>query len=319
MVSVSQQARWCQRFLERIEKARKKGDKHAVSRISGYWRVPVKSAYDWLYRWDGTWESLMAKSHRPHGHPKAHTDAEIQMMINITRECGFLPPLLMYQELCERGYTRSYGGLKRFFRKHFASPAAPLVRPKKPEVYDGGKYPGERVQIDVKYVPKTSLYGEKLYQYTLVDEYSRWCYREIHNEHDDHASSLFLYNALNAAPFKIKEVQTDNGYEFTNAIWGQKCLELTRFELILSVRHIKYRRIRVGAPKHNGRVERQHGLDMQRFYKRHLFTSLDDAKQKIAAYNAWSNTRIKTCLHFRSPLHIIALSVLNFFHSSLTP
>gem|GEM_PF-1402026 len=230
MVSVAQKARWCQRFLERIEKARKKGDKHAVSRISGYWRVPVKSAYDWLYKWDGSWQSLAAKSHRPHHHPNAHTQTEIQLMIRVTRECGFLAPLLMYQELLERGYTRSYGGFKRFFRKRFASPTAPLVRPKKPEIYDGGTYPGERVQIDIKHVPKACRYGEKLYQYTLVDEYSRWCYREIHRELNDYVAGIFLRNAVKIAPFKIKEAQTDNGHEFTNALWGQKREELSHFE-----------------------------------------------------------------------------------------
>ena len=305
MVSVAQKARWCQRFMGRIEKAKKKGDKHAVSRISVYWRVPVKTAYDWLYRWDGTWQSLAAKSHRPHKHPKAHTTAEIQMMINVTCECGFLPPLLMYQELCERGYTRSYGGMKRFYRKHFAAPTAPLVNPKKPEVYDGGTFPGERVQIDVKYVPRACLYGEKLYQYTLVDEYSRWCYREIHAEHSAYISGLFIRRAVKAAPFKIKMAQTDNGQEFTNALFGQKEEELTRFEMALAELGIAYRRIRVGTPKHNGRVERQHGLDMQRFYKRQRFISLEDTQQKIAIYNDWSNTRIKTCLKLRSPVQII--------------
>jgi len=261
----------------------------------------------------------MARSHRPHSHPKAHTEAEVEMMIRVTRECGFLPPLLMYQELCERGYTRSYGGLKRFIRKHFAAPTAPLVKPKKPEVYDGGKYPGARVQIDVKYVPKACLYGERLYQYTLIDEYSRWCYREIHRERNDYVAGIFLRNAVKVAPFKIKEVQTDNGIEFTNALRGQKRAELSRFEMSLNNLGIVYRRIRVGTPKHNGRVERQHGLDMLRFYKRRKFTSLHDAQQKVATYNAWSNTRIKTCLNFRSPLQIIAVSFLVFFHSSLTP
>jgi len=227
------------------------------------------------------------------------------MMVSVTREIGFLPPLLMYQELCERGYTRSYGGMKRFFRKHFASPTAPLVRPKKPKAYDGGTFPGERVQIDVKYVPKASLYGEKLYQYTLVDEFSRWCYREIHSELSAHASSLFLRNAAKAAPFKIHAAQTDNGHEFTNALFGQKREEPTRFELALAELDIKYRRIRVGTPKHNGRVERQHGLDMQRFYKYQKFESIEDARQKVAIYNAWSNTRIKTCLNLRSPIQII--------------
>ena len=306
MVSVAQKARWCQRFLERIERARAKGDKHAVARISGYYRVAVKSAYDWLYKWDGTWQSLVAKSHRPHSHPNAHTEAEIKMMIEVTRAHGFLAPLLMYQELLERGYTRSYGGMKRFLRKHFKQPTAPLVRPEKPKPYDGGTYPGERAQIDVKYVPKASLYGEKLYQYTLVDEYSRWCYREIHPEHSDYISSHFLRRAVKVAPFSICEVQTDNGHEFTNAMFGQKREEPSNFELALAELGIRYRRIRVGTPKHNGRVERQHGLDMQRFYKRQMFTSLEDARQKLTAYNTWSNSRIKTCLNFRSPIRIVS-------------
>lgn len=157
-------------------------------------------------------------------------------------------------------------------------------------------------------VPKLCLYGEKLYQYTLVDEYSRWCYREIHAEHNAHASSLFLRNAVKAAPFKIHEVQTDNGHEFTNALLGQKVIELTRFEEALAELKIEYRRIRVGTPKHNGRVERQHGLDMIRFYKRkrQVFVSLEDIRGKLAAYNAWSNSRIKTCLNFRSPIQVIA-------------
>jgi len=305
MVSIAQKARWCQKFLERIERARSKGDKHAVARISGYCRVPIKSTYDWLKKWDGTWKSLEAKSHRPHGHPKAHTNAEIELIISVRRECGFIAPLLMYQELMERGYTRSYGGMKRFLRRHFASPTAPRVSPEKPKAYDGGTFPGERVQIDVKYVPKESLYGEKLYQYTLVDEFSRWCYREIHAELSDYISGLFLRNAAKAAPFKIHAAQTDNGHEFTNALFGQKREELTRFEQALTELGINYRRIRVGTPKHNGRVERQHGLDMQRFYNRRKFTSLADAKQKVDVYNAWSNTRIKTCLDFRSPIQII--------------
>jgi transposase InsO family protein len=306
MVSVAQKARWCQRLLERIEKAQKRGDKHAVSRISGYYRVPVKSTYDWLAKWDGTWQSLAAKSHRPHGHPRAHTPEEVALMISVTREKGFLPPLLMFQELVERGYTRSYGGMKRFFRRHFATPAAPLVSPEKPKVYDGGKYPGERVQLDVKYVPKACLYGEKLYQFTAVDEYSRWCFREIYAEHSDQSARDFLKKLVKAAPFRILEIQTDNGHEWTNELRGQKVLTLTRFEEELARQGISCRRIRVGTPKHNGRVERQHGLDMGRFYKRVKFTSLEDARHKISIYNAWSNTRIKTCLNFHSPLQIIA-------------
>jgi len=119
--------------------------------------------------------------------------------------------------------------MKRFLRKHFAAPAVPRVRPEKPKVYDGGKFPGERVQIDVKYVPKASLYGGRLYQYPLVDEFSRWCYREIHDELSENVSGLFIRNAVKAVPFAIRAAQTDNGHEFTNALFGQKRREPTCF------------------------------------------------------------------------------------------
>lgn len=101
-------------------------------------------------------------------------------------------------------------------------------------------------------------------------------------------------------------MQTDNGHEFTNALFGQKKPELSRIELALGELDIAYRRIRVGTPKHNGRVERQHGLDTHRFYDHQRFTSLADAQSKLWAYNTWSNSRIKVCLNFRSPIHILA-------------
>ena len=42
--------------------------------------------------------------------------------------------------------------------------------------------PGQKVQIDVKYVPKYCVAGDtKYYQYTAIDEYSRLVYRERYN------------------------------------------------------------------------------------------------------------------------------------------
>jgi hypothetical protein len=69
---------------------------------------------------------------------------------------------------------------------------------------------------------------------------------------------------------------------------------------------IEYNRIRIATPRHNGRVERQHGLDMDRFYNKNKFYSLRDAEQKVAVYNKYSNSRIKTVLNFRSPDSVVA-------------
>ena len=37
-----------------------------------------KTLYKWLKRYDGTWQSLMERSRRPHGTPRAHTPEEIR-------------------------------------------------------------------------------------------------------------------------------------------------------------------------------------------------------------------------------------------------
>ena len=60
-----------------------------------------------------------------------------------------------------------------------------------------------------------------MFHYTLVDEYSRWCYREIYAERSAYVSGLFLRNAVKTVPLKICAVQTDNGSELTNALTGQ--------------------------------------------------------------------------------------------------
>ena len=219
---------------------------------------------------------------------------------------GFIAPLLFYQELVERGYRRSLGGMKRFIRKQFGMSAVPTPSENKPKVYHGGRYPGEKVQLDVKYVPSECIKcGVKLYQFTAVDECTRWTYREIWDEHSTYAAQQFLLNLVKVSPFPIRLIQTDNGTEWTNALLVVKSPHKTLFEDALIEFGIEYKRIRIATPRHNGRVERQHGLDAIRFYSKNKFYSLADARSKISKYNEWSNTRIKTCLNLKSPVQVV--------------
>jgi len=307
MNSITQEARWKHQIVSRITEAREKGDKHAVARIAGYYRIgKTKVVYDWLARWDGSWQSLAPKSHRPHGHPRAHTEEEVQLIITVHRECGFLEPLLLWQELHERGYKRSYGVMKRFARKRFGTQPPPKTTKDKPKRYDGGAFPGERLQLDVKFAPGDCVkFDAKLYQFTAVDENSRWTYREIFDEHSTYSAKCFLENLVKRAPFSILAVQTDNGTEWTSELFVTKSKHKSLFEQALLDMQIGYRRIRIATPHHNGRVERQHGLDTKRFYRRQKFYSLEHARLQISLYNAWSNSRVKTCLDFRSPDQVV--------------
>ena len=100
-----------------------------------------------------------------------------------------------------------------------------------PNEWVSGEYPGDKVQIDVKYVPKKCMSkelqerGEKFYQYTAIDEYSRLRYTWFTNAHDTYASSEFARRLVKYFPFKIKTIQTDNGFEFTNRLSWQAFLK----------------------------------------------------------------------------------------------
>ena len=59
---------------------------------------------------------------------------------------------------------------------------------------------------------------EKYYEYIAVDECSRLAYRQMYEEHSTYSSYLFLKELVKATPFQIREIQTDNGTEFTKAL-----------------------------------------------------------------------------------------------------
>ena len=119
----------------------------------------------------------------------------------------------------QRGYKRSITGLYRFLRKQGILAVKPPNPKYVPKPYEKMDYPGQRIQIDVKFVPAVCLVnaakGQKFYQYTAIDEYSRWRFVEAFEEHSSYSSAQFLEHLIKAFPYPIKCVQTDNGQEFT--------------------------------------------------------------------------------------------------------
>ena len=81
------------------------------------------------------------------------------------------------------------------------------------------------MQIDIKYVPTACLVGEaqgqKFYQFTFLDEYSRFRYLEAFDEFSTYTTTQFLKHVVKRFPYAIECVQTDNGSEFTNRLNSQ--------------------------------------------------------------------------------------------------
>lgn len=56
------------------------------------------------------------------------------------------------------------------------------------------------------------------YQYTFIDEYSRFRYLEAFQEHSTYSSSEVVKHVVKKFPYAIECIQTDNGLEFTNRL-----------------------------------------------------------------------------------------------------
>lgn len=129
-----------------------------------------------------------------------------------------------------------------------------------PKSYEQMDYPGQRIQVDVKFVPSVCLknsrvIGKQFFQYTAIDEYSRWRFVEAFAEHSTYSSAMFIEHLVKAFPLPIKCIQTDNGTEFTNRFTTHRN-KPTLFQRHLEQHGIRHKVIRPFTPRHNGKVER---------------------------------------------------------------
>lgn len=278
---------------------------HGVTSASIRYRTSRKTIYKWMKRYNGSIESLKDHSRAPHHVPRKQSEEEILLVKRYARKYpGDM--LLGYEKARAKGYARSYGCFKRTAAQYAVPAKKKHVRKNKP--YQRAEYPGQKIQMDVKFVPEYCVTdGQKYYQFTAKDECSRWTYREMYAEHSTYSAKCFLEKLIKKAPFPIKMVQTDNGTEFTNALLVTKSKHKTMFEEALAEMGIEYHRIQIATPRHNGKVERQHRTDEFRFYKHMRMFSLEDGRKQLASYQRESNDHIMTCLGMHSPNQILAM------------
>ncbi|NLV86788.1 MAG: transposase [Clostridiales bacterium] len=284
-------------------------ESHRLAETAIRFKTSEKTVKKWWKRWDGTVASLVNQSRRPKNSPRQTSEKMLKHMRRVLKKHRWQDLLLSYQEMVERWeYKGSYGGFKVIARKlrGLKKPKKKKAR-KKVKPYRRAEYPGQKVQLDVKFVPgKCVVNGQKYYQFTAVDECTRWAFREIYDEHSTFSATDFLLKFITSAPFPIHKIQTDNGTEFTNALLVVKSKHKSLFETALEEMGIQYQRIRIATPRHNGKVERQHRTDSQRFYSRLRMFSLEDGRRQLADYQRRSNNHMKTCLNLRSPNDVLA-------------
>lgn len=143
----------------------------------------------------------------------------------------------------------------------------------------------------------------RYYQITAIDEYSRKRYLELVNENSTYTTSEFLKRLKKNLGFKIKLVQTDNGFEFVNDT--DRTQKKTRFEKQLKNLEIKHHRIRPYSPWQNGIVERSHRIDNELFYNKRRFRSYQQMEKSFKRYRKRYNNIARKILNFSTPNEIV--------------
>ena len=147
--------------------------------------------------------------------------------------------------------------------------------------YQQMTHPGQRIQVDVKVVPRRCITDPelRLYQYTAIDEFTRLRFLVAYPEQSTFSSADFLKKLVKwyaRRGIRVECVQTDNGFEFTNRFSNSRRDLPTLFQATAAQLGIRHKLIRPYTPRHNGKVERSHREDQKRFYSCHSFYSLDD-------------------------------------------
>lgn len=288
-----------------VKYAKRRGNKSEAARK---YYVSLSSVKRWCKRYDGSWESLLEQSHKPHRHPNQHSNGELRRIRKAYKKWykryGWEG---VYSELLREGkYQRSFEGMYHAARR--IGLGGEVKRPKKNKKsrrYPELAVPGEKVQVDVKEVPFNCLCGnalrdgKRMYQWTAIDECTRLRFVYGYWEHTPENSVDFIRRARAFFGFKIQTVQTDNGTEFTYRFISDK--KECPFETELRRLGIAHKLIKPRTPWHNGKVERSHRMDQRYFYDWEMFCDVDDLNRKLALHLEWSNNRHMRTLGWISP------------------
>ena len=269
------------------------------------YHISKASLMRWNNLYDGTKESLIPKSHRPlNPHPNAHTEKELKWIRDYHRRNPNISVCELYGKLrTEKGYSRHPGSLYRVFVKlGYRKAVVSTKKAYKPKPYDTPTSIGVKWQMDVKYVPKNCYTGslpDKFYQYTVIDEASRERFIYPYKEQSSYSTVDFLKRAIDYFGYKPLILQTDNGFEFTH---GKKTKMIHPLDIACDSVGITHKLIRPRTPRHNGKVERSHRNDQERFYNHLHFYSYDDLLIQMKRYLRRSNNIPMQVLGWRTPL-----------------
>jgi transposase InsO family protein len=242
-----------------------------VCRKCGISRPTLRKWYR-RYIADGE-EGLIGQSKKPHSSPNHKLTVErINLILNLRKERNLGARRIQTELIRLHGFSLSLASIHKALTIQQAQPIKKLRRKKKFKRYSR-PIPGDRIQMD------TCKIAPGIYQYTAVDDCSRWRVLEIYKRRTANNTLHFLDLAMEQFPFPIQRIQTDRGLEF----FAEKV------QLKLMSLGIKFRPNKPGSPHLNGKVERSQKTDLEEFYAIADLSNFENLREELSQWQFFYN------------------------------
>lgn len=242
-------------------------------------KVPVGGAF-----------KIPTQSSKPKSHPneikKEIVDRIVALRFKLKGRCGEV----IHEHLRLEGLKVGLRSVHRILDRHsLLKKQSPWKRlhfsPERPKALN----PGDLVEVDTIHLWEGKY--KRIYVYTLIDVYSRWCYALATERINTRMSIEFLRRAQAKAPFKFNCIQSDHGSEFSN-----------HFTERIKILH---RHSRVRRPNDNSHLERFNRTIQDECIR---YSSLDVKilKRTIPRYlNYYNQERLHLGLNLKTPAAVL--------------
>jgi transposase-like protein len=164
------------------------------------------------------------------------------------------------------------------------------------------------VHVDIAEI---KLEKTKLYLFVAIERVSKFAYVELYENQTIETSSKFLKNLIEACPFKIHRILTDNGAQFTYKLLAEHLRPKGKqhlFDKICSENGIIHKLTQFRHPWTNGQVERFNRTIKEETIRKYHYGNIEQLKKHIydfvLAYNCAKKLK---SLKFITPYEKISL------------
>lgn len=218
-------------------------------------------------------EGLSDQSKKPHHSPAKKVNKQIEKWVIDFRSQRNLGARRIQSELLRLHETSlSLATIHKVLKNHQVKPIRKLRRDKKYKRYSR-PVPGDRVQID------TCKIAPGIYQYTAVDDCTRWRVLEIYKRRTATNTLSFIDKMIEEFPFPIQRIQSDRGLEFFAEKVQKKFMRYG----------IKFRPVKPASPHLNGKVERSQRTDLEEFYPTVDLADFNKLREELGCWQFYYN------------------------------